>query len=186
MGVARTKNLKSNLYQILNIVPERDVLIELEGLSPEFFEATNLDPQKWQFELVFMQLAKYEYHFGKAARYAVRTMLCDFDCTLTPAVRVFASDLLDLAPITAPKENTTLVRDILIIMALRILKELGHNPTRNEASKGDHLSGSQIVFEYLCIERKFTFAENATTISRIWSNRRKRFEAIDLDGSLLD
>ena len=182
----RERNLQSVLYYILDIVPERDLSLEGVEFLPKFFDATNLVPEKWRIQLIFMQLAKFEYHTDKAARSSVRRLLCDFKHELSPAVRVFASDLIDLPPIKKPKKNTTLARDILIIMALIILKEIGTDPTMNEATQSDDPSGSKVVFDYLKNVRELRFPKNEKTIESIWSDRPNRFKQIGLGEFVLD
>lgn len=182
----REKNLRAHLNVILDIIPEKDVHLEGLEFSRAFFMVGQTSDPPSPVNLVFMQLAKFEYHFNNAARDAVRRMLCDFDYELPHSMRVFASDLIDIAPIKASKKNTTMARDVLIIMALLILRELGHNPTKNEATDSEKRSGAEIIFEHLRSKRDLRFSENAKNIEGIWSDRYKRLEKLGLSELLFD
>jgi hypothetical protein len=156
--------------------------MEVTQVPERFFDFT--EQENWSLQLVIMQLSKHDYQLNKVFRHELAKRLQDFDQQVSPAIRVFISDLIQVAPITKANKKATLVRDVLIIWALMILKILGTKPTINEATieatQGEKISGSQLVFEALH-ERQIGFADSAKTIEKIWERRYKRFQQIDCE-----
>ena len=173
----RRRNLKANLQAILGIVPERDELLEYDTLRPEFFREIG---GGISFQLVIMQLSFFDARLSQTARSSVARLLQDPDFEQTMVFRIFASDLIQAAPVQKSHSKATLVRDVLVIAAILILQKLGTEPTKNEGTGSDRISGSQYVFEHL-VGRGLEFADSAKTIEKIWTRRYERFEKLGLN-----
>ena len=173
----REKHLQRNLKFLLAVIPNKDAELEFDEVSADFFD--RIEDYVGEIELIFMQLGKVNGQLNRAFRSGAARLLQDKSKTLNMATRVFISDLVREPPISRINKQSTLVRDVLIIWALMILKEMGRKPTANEATR-DGSSGSQALFEHLVTVRNLTFADSKTTIEKRWSERRACFERIGL------
>jgi hypothetical protein len=138
------------------------------------------DTRKWQFELIVCQIAKNEFHFSNAMREAICHRLQDFDRPPNKATLILASDLISTPHIQKPNKTSVLARDVLIVVCLALLQELGYKLTRGETTQADGISASQYVFEYL-VSKDLTFADSARTIEQIWTRRHDKWRKIGFD-----
>lgn len=173
----REYHLKRSLEFLLSVIPNKDAELEFDEFSAGFFD--RLESHVGEVELILMQLGKQNQQLNQSFRCGAARLLQDNSKNLNMATRVFISDLVREPPVSRVNKQSTLVRDVLIIWALMILKEMGRNPTANDAIR-DGSSGSQYIFEHLVTVRKLTFADSKTTIEKRWSKRQACFDKIGL------
>jgi hypothetical protein len=172
-------HLLKNLEVILEVIPNKDAELEFDEFEANFFNL--LETGIGNFELTFMQLGKFNEQLNAAFRKGAARLLQDSSIQLNMGTRVFISDLLRSAPIIKRNEQSTLVRDILIIYAVLSLEHMGYRPTKGIGTSTEKPSGCEVVFEYLTERRGLTFAKSEETIYKIWSKRGDRFLQIGLD-----
>lgn len=84
-------------------VANKDFQMEVTQVPERFFDFT--EQENWSLQLVIMQLSKHDYQLNEVFRHELAKRLQDFDQQLSPAIRVFISDLLQVAPISKPNKK---------------------------------------------------------------------------------
>jgi hypothetical protein len=163
---------------IFDVMAERDADFEFQRFPPSVLNFSANDQSG--VHLVFMQVSKQNAKLNEAFRHAAKTLLMDEDLKLQMPAKAFISDLIDMPPVTNENRKSTLFRDILIIWAIAILREMGFRPTKNETTMSDEASACEAVFAVLQ-NRNMKFANQVETINKIWSKRRARFLKIGLE-----
>lgn len=137
-----------------------------------------------EFDLVLMRLSKFDQGLDRSMREMARRLLLNFEIELPKSTRVQISDLLTTGPSAKNDGRSALARDILTIVALLILKEIGHNPTKGEKQKienrgNDSVSGAQFVFEYLVQNRpEEEIFDQVRTIEKVWQMRNEKWRKL--------